>query len=239
MSPPVVLVHGGGFAASCWDLVVPLLDGDVLAVDLPGRGRHPADLAQITLGGGAASIVADVDEAGFDEVVLVGHSLAGCYLPGAIGLLGDRVRHAVFVAATVPAHGHSSLDMLDEGIRALAEEAMAAETTAGRMDPELARIVFGNDMDEDQFAFMVERMVPEGTSVIAEPVDLTPLRSGGLGRTWLRPLQDAIVEPAKQLEFAGHVGDCAVVDIDAAHMCMISRPEATAAALRDVLAAVG
>jgi pimeloyl-ACP methyl ester carboxylesterase len=36
---PLVLVHGGSFAASCWDLVVPLLDGPVLAVDLPGRGR--------------------------------------------------------------------------------------------------------------------------------------------------------------------------------------------------------
>ena len=36
---PNVLVHGGGFAGSCWDLLVPELDAPTVAVDLPGRGR--------------------------------------------------------------------------------------------------------------------------------------------------------------------------------------------------------
>ena len=83
---PVVLVHGGGFAGSCWDLLLEHLDGPVLAVDLPGRGRHPAALDSVTLESAAASVVADIDAAGFDEVVLVGHSLAGCSMPAAIGL---------------------------------------------------------------------------------------------------------------------------------------------------------
>lgn len=34
----VVLVHGAGMGSSCWDRLVPLLDGPAVAVDLPGRG---------------------------------------------------------------------------------------------------------------------------------------------------------------------------------------------------------
>jgi len=74
---PLVLVHGGSFAASCWDLVVEQLGGPALAVDLPGRGTHPAPLATVTIETAAASVAADVDAAGFDDIVLVGHSLAG------------------------------------------------------------------------------------------------------------------------------------------------------------------
>ena len=37
---PFVLVHGGGMNGSCWNRLVPLLDGEVVVVDLPGRGAR-------------------------------------------------------------------------------------------------------------------------------------------------------------------------------------------------------
>ena len=117
---PLVLVHGGGFDRRCWDLLLPHLAGPVIAVDLPGRGRHPAPLASVTFADCARAVVEDIDEAGFDEIVLVGHSLAGCSMPATIGLLGDRVRHTVFVACTVPEDGASAIDTLDPEIRAVA-----------------------------------------------------------------------------------------------------------------------
>ena len=40
-----VLIHGGHQGSWFWERVTPLLDGSALAVDLPGRGRHPADLS--------------------------------------------------------------------------------------------------------------------------------------------------------------------------------------------------
>lgn len=218
---PIVLIHGGGFAASCWDALHAHLVGPVLAVDLPGRGRHPADLQTVCVATAAASIVADIDEAGFDEVMLVGHSLAGSSMPATIGLLGQRVRHAVFVAATVPEDGTSGLDTLPEDIRGMALEA-ARTGGSGVLDSELARVLFGNDLNEEQFAWMQQRMVPEGLRLTTDPVDLSPLRSE-FPRTWIRTLQDVIVPPERQLRFAGNVGDCPVVDLDSGHMCMISQ----------------
>jgi pimeloyl-ACP methyl ester carboxylesterase len=41
---PIVLIHGGANDSRCWDLLLPLLGGPALAVDLPGRGAHPAEL---------------------------------------------------------------------------------------------------------------------------------------------------------------------------------------------------
>ncbi len=228
---PVVLVHGGGFGASCWDLLLEHLTGPVLAVDLPGRGAHPAPLEDVTLASAAASVAADVAAAGFDEIVLVGHSLAGCSMPATIGLLGPRVVQAVFVAATVPEDGRSAFDTLDPEIQALAQGADAG--AGGVLDAGIARLIFGNDLDDAQFAWCQERMVAEAPALTMGPVALAPLRSA-MPRTWIRPLRDAIVAPEKQLRFAGNVGHCPVVDLDAGHMCMISKPAELAAILDDI-----
>jgi pimeloyl-ACP methyl ester carboxylesterase len=229
----IVLVHGGGFASSCWDLLVEHLEGPVLAVDLPGRGAHPVPLESVTIGTAAASVAADVDRAGFDEIVLVGHSLAGCSLPATIGLLGDRVHHAVFVACTVPEDGQSSFDTLSPDIKARAQAA-SDDNEPGVLSPDLARRLFGNDLDDDQFAWCHERMVPEALNLVTEPVDLSPLHTSQPQRTWVRTLRDAIVDPVEQLQFANNVGDCKVIDLDAGHMCMISKPADLAQILNDI-----
>ena len=58
----VVLIHGGGTTARFWDRMTPYLDTEPLAVDLPGRGAHPADLATLTVAVEVASVVADIEE---------------------------------------------------------------------------------------------------------------------------------------------------------------------------------
>ena len=232
---PLVLIHGGGFGGKCWERMLPFVDGPVIAVDLPGRGAHPADLRAVTIADCARSIVEDIDAAGFSDVVLAGHSLAGCTMTGAVPLLGDRVRHVVFIGATVPPHGSSSFDTLDAEIQDLARGAM--ESTAETMDPAMATAVFGNDLDEEQISWMLDQLVPEAPKLIFEPVDLAPLQD--VPCTWVRTLHDLIVVPAKQDQFAAGIpGGCDFVDIDAAHMCMISKPEETAAILNEIAARV-
>lgn len=231
---PIVLIHGGGLDSRCWERLAPHLAGPVLAVDLPGRGAHPAPLASVTFADCAASVRADVDRAGFDELVLAGHSLAGCSMPAMIGALGERVRHAVFIACTVPEDGRSAFDTLDPEIQEMI-------TAAGQpveprpMDPGMAKVVFGPDLDDEQFAWCSERLVAEAPRLTADPVDLSPLQAP-VARTWVRTLHDLIVAPAKQSRFAANVGDCPVIDMDAGHMCMVSRPEALAGILNGLAA---
>ncbi len=232
---PIVLVHGGGLDRRCWDRLLPHLDRPVLSVDLPGRGAHPATFDAVSLETCAVSVVEDIDAAGFDDVVLVGHSLAGCSMPGTIARLGERVRHAVFVACTVPETGQSAFDTLDPEIQAMIREA-GAPVEPRPMDPAMARIVLGDDLSEEQFGWCVARLVPEAPRLTTDPVDLSPLRTA-MPRLWVRTVHDAIVPAAKQLRFAQNVGECPVVDLDAGHMCMVSQPAALAAVLNGVAAA--
>ena len=235
---PIVLVHGGGLDGRCWDRTRALLSAPSIAVDLPGRGAHPADLRSVTFADCAASVRADIDAAGFQDVVLAGHSLAGCSMPSMIGLLGDRVRHAVFVACTVPESGKSAFDTLEPEVQAMARAGAAAmaETEPRTMDGELAKIVLGNDLTDEQLDFCLERLVPEAVGLSESPVDLAPLRPE-LPSTWVRTLQDMIIAADKQLRFAANVGpDCRVIDLDAGHMCMVGQPERTAEILDEIAA---
>src|SRR3954466_14329700 len=84
--PALVLVHGGAHAGDCWDLAVEEIrrlepDLKVLAVDLPGRRDKPGDLRAVSISDWVDSIVSDIDETGFDHVVLVAHSLGGVSVP--------------------------------------------------------------------------------------------------------------------------------------------------------------
>jgi pimeloyl-ACP methyl ester carboxylesterase len=231
---PLVLVHGSGFSSTCWDLVVPHLAGPVLAVDLPGRGAHPAELATVTLADCAASVASDVDAAGFDEIVLVGHSLGGCSMPGIVGRLGARVRHAVFVACAVPAHGRSCIDTLPPQLQALAAE-HGEDRQLDVLDEATAKHQFGNDLDDEQLAWCIERMVPEAPLLARQPVDLSALRSP-LPRTWVRTSADMVLTREQQAEFAANVGNCPIVDLDAGHMVMISQPKTLAGVLNAIAA---
>jgi hypothetical protein len=80
---------------------------------------------------------------------------------------------------------------------------------------------------------MCERLVPEAPALVTGTVDLTPLESA-MPRTWVRTLQDAIIDPEKQLRFARNAGDCESVDIDTGHMCMVSTPDELAAILSEI-----
>lgn len=231
---PIVLIHGGGLDNRCWDRLVPHIAGSVLAVDLPGRGNHPAALDLVCFDDCAASVRSDIDAAGFDSVVLVGHSLAGCSLPAMVARLGERVRAVVFVACTVPEDGRSAFDTLDPDIQSMIRDA-GEPLESRQMDPSLAKVVLGNDLDDEQFDWCAERLVPEAPRLSTDPVDLSPLRAP-TPYTWVRTLQDLIVPRDKQLRFAQNVGDCPIEDIDAGHMCMVSRPAALAKILNRVAA---
>jgi pimeloyl-ACP methyl ester carboxylesterase len=229
-----VLVHGGGFAGSCWDPLLPLLDAPVRAVDLPGRGSHPASLADVHIADFVDAVVDEIVGNDLHEVVLVGHSLAGVTLPGVADRIPDRLRRVVFVSCVVPSDGQSVIDVmqsLSPAVRAVAEQT-AGEVTSGdgTLDARLAAAMFCNDMDDEQRAFTLAHLVPEAVQVITEAVSLAGFDQA-VPRTYVRLLRDASIVLEVQDQMIDNLGAAEVSDLDAGHMAMISRPKKLAALL--------
>lgn len=227
----IVLIHGGSFAASCWDLLLPHLDEPAVAVDLPGRGSRARPLAGLTIADSVDAVVDEIESRNLRDVVLVGHSMAGITMPGVAERIPERLARLVFIACTVPADGQSSLDTLDPEIRALAQQ-NAQRPEGGKMDDDMAIAMFCNDMNDDQIRATLNRMVPEAVHLVLARVSLAGLRNE-IPRTWIRTERDLIVPPERQDLFAQRTRST-VVPIDAAHMAMISQPAALARVLLDL-----
>jgi surfactin synthase thioesterase subunit len=48
----------------------------VLALDMPGRRNKPGDLREMTIADRVDSLVGDIESAGLEDIVIVGHSMA-------------------------------------------------------------------------------------------------------------------------------------------------------------------
>ena len=110
-----MLVHGGMCTSRCWDPVVAHLAMPVVAVDLPGRGSRPADLATVTLDDCVQAVIDSADQAGFERFVLVGHSLGGVTITETAWRHPQRVSQLIYVGALVPAPAANMAIVMTDG----------------------------------------------------------------------------------------------------------------------------
>ncbi len=235
MAPlPLVLIHGGGFSASCWDPTIPHLADPVLAIDLPGRGRHPTPLVGLTIDDFADSALADIDEAGLDRVILVGHSMAGVTMPGLAARLGDRCAGIIFVACTVPPDGGTIIDTLPSDFQDTVRATIAAavDKEPDILDPDRAFEIFGNGLTGAMWTMCLRMMTREVPGISMETVDISPYY-GVERKMWVLCTDDAICLPDNQRRFAGYARTD-IVELDASHMAMIQRPVQLAATLEAI-----
>lgn len=229
MQPPtvdgVILVHGGTCAANIWDEVMPLLPFPAVAVDLPGRGSNPADLAAVTLADCVATVLAAADAAGFGEIALVGHSLGGVTITETAFLHPDRVRSAIYLGAIIPTPERSAAQLM-----------LGADAPSGvmrRMPEEVSKPLFGNDLDEEGWASVAARLVDDAQAIMNARVSGMPL---AVHRVYIGLTDDVPVPPALVDMMIDALGpDVDRRTIEAGHMVMNSRPDALAAMLDEVV----
>lgn len=226
----LVLLHGAFHSAACWAPTVTELerrapDLVVLAVDLPGRGRTPADLRSVTLAACVDHVVAEVDRSGFDRVVVVAHSLGGLTAPSVAARLGaDRVARLVLIAATIPPEGTSDLDLLPQPARWVMARLLRPGRVRRPPSRALARLFFCNGMSSEQRQLVYSQLVPESTNLFTEPVDRSGLPDA-IPRTWILTRRDRSMLPAKQRAAMRNLGRIdEVIELDTCHDAMVSEP---------------
>ena len=188
--PALVLVHGGAHAADCWDLTVDEIhwlapDLNVLAVDLPGRRGKRGDLSAVTIKDCVESVIADIEDAGLDDVVVCGHSLGGVTVPGVVAKLGTpRVLEMILAAAFLPPQGASVLDSLGGPLGWYARRAAGARRSPVVMPRIAARLAFCNGMPTSQREFVLSRICGESIHLVTEKVDRSELPDD-VSWTWI------------------------------------------------------
>jgi pimeloyl-ACP methyl ester carboxylesterase len=169
--------------------------------------------------------VRQIDEAGLDAVVLVGHSLAGAILPGVAMRLGSgRVLRLVFLTCAVPPEGGSVVDVLRGPLRAIAAVA-ARRRSPTRLPAFVALAAFANGMNREQRRVVAGSLCPEAGWLMAEPVTREGL-DATTPRSWILTRKDRGLSPAQQhrsIDNLGGVDEC--IQLDAPHDAMVSHPD--------------
>lgn len=204
----------------------------VLAVDLPGHGTTPGDLDRVTAADRVDSVVADIDRAGLDHVVVVGHSMAGLTVPGVVTKLGSsRVQEMILAAAFVPPQGCAITDTLSGPLAWYVRRAARAGTPPAVMSATLARWTFWNGMTSEQRNFALSRLHPESVRVAVEIADRSGLPDD-VPRTWIMTMRDRALSQRSQRKSITALGGVdRVIAMDACHDVMISEPGRLAAIL--------
>ncbi len=229
-----VLVHGGGHGAWCWERMLPHLELPALAVDLPGHGARGGGFLGHSSGRYADDVVAQIRASGIDDVILVGPSMAGLVIPAVAARIADTVTRLVFISCGIPPEGMSHTDAQPHDVQPqlrAALEAAIRDGDGGNVIPEAAaRAYFCNDMDDEQTRFVLDHLKPVAAPILLEKVSRRDMPRH-IPRTWVRLLSDDAVTPERAAQSIEWLGGAEVVDLDAGHDAMISRPKELAGIL--------
>jgi pimeloyl-ACP methyl ester carboxylesterase len=234
--PTLVLVHGGGMAADSWELTFEEIhrlapELTVLALDMPGRRNKPGDLREMTIADYVASLVGDIESAGVDDIVIVGHSMGGMMLPGVITKLGAaRVREMIFAAAFLPPEGTSIVDSSPWLIARVARR--IAKKNVPSVTPKwLVRFGYMNGVPSRRRRFMTGKLYAESLRILTEKVSRRGMPDE-VPRTWILTRRDRALAPKLQRKYIEALGGVStLVEMDTCHFMMISEPERLASIL--------
>jgi len=229
--PAFVFIHGGKFDGRCWQPTIEEMQRRspqlrYLAANLPGRQGIPADMRTLTIAECVDAVVGQIEQAGFDYVILVGHSLAGIVIPGVVARLGARrVHEIVLLACNVPPDGKNVVSTLIPPVR------FFARMNIDRLPAWMARWMFCNGMTDQQRALSQSLLVPESPSIVHEPVDRSRMPTD-VPRTWILTLRDHVLAVEDQRRFIENLGGVdEVIELDTCHNAMISEPAGLASIL--------
>lgn len=113
---PIILVHGAWCDHRTWDNVARLLrkaGREVIALDLPGHGADQTPPESVGLSDYASQVAGALKE--FGPSLLVGHSMGGMAISAAAELVPHLVTKLAYVAAFLPQHDQSLLDLMMQG----------------------------------------------------------------------------------------------------------------------------
>jgi len=226
----IILIPGLWLTARSWDDVVPRLEEaghTAHPLTLPGMESVEADRSEVTRQQHVDAVVAAVDEAPGDQVLLVGHSMGGVLAWAAAAARIDRVAGVVFLASEpgVPDRSDSMFPVDGADVPLPEWDLFDAEMVEDLDDDLRARIRAGSVPSPvhavtDGLEFGDERLYDLPVTMVTAEYDTAQLREwidGGMSGT----------------EEMARLRNAAWVDLHSGHWPQYSRVDDTARVILD------
>lgn len=229
---PVVLVHGAWHGGWCWDPFLPYLTARGLAPhapDLPGHGKNPSPMKDITLDSYAECVV-DVLDSLDEPAILVGHSMGGPTISEAAERRPDKVKYLVYVAALMVPDGVPVAQRMKEDTAAESGKyVQRGEDGLSLIMPEDGlRAATYQGMNEDQIQWALGQLVSEAIAPMTTPVHLTADNFGRVPRSYVECTEDKAISIAMQRRMQEDLPCDPVLTLDCGHMAPWVEPDRVA-----------
>jgi pimeloyl-ACP methyl ester carboxylesterase len=219
------LVHGGGLGAWCWELLLPELKArshHAVTVDLPLENQS-AGAAHF-----AEAVLAAFDE--IDDLILVGHSLAGLIVP----LVAEQrpVKRLIFIHALLPRPGQSVAEQIRGEPDMFNPEMFTAKAPFWE-DEAVANLFLFHDCPPEVAHNAFRRLRPESGALASE---VTPLQAWpDAPRSYVVCTEDRTATPVWARRAARERLGVEPIEIPGGHCPFLSRPKQLAEALNQCI----
>lgn len=235
-----VLVHGAGHGSWCWYKVQHLLEKAghrVTSIDLAGGGSSTIDPNTIlSFHDYTMPLIEFLSQLSIsDKVVLVGHSAGGLSLTYATHLFSDKIRVAIYIAATMLPAGFCSEEDVQMGVPQLFEEYEFQYGLGSHNPPTTAMVRKGVQQDLLYQLSPVEDVAL--ASMLLRPAPCLAFKTarfdgpaeGGVERVprvYIKTLQDRVLKSEQQEAMIKRWPPNSVLCLDADHSPFFSAPRA-------------
>ena len=221
-------MHGAFVGAWSWEPLVGPLEAaghTVETFDLPGSGEDRTALAEVTLDA-YAERVCDVVGARPEPAVVVASSMGGMAATEAVARCPARVASLIYVAAFLPQHGQSLLDLtrLPEGSddQVQANLVVEGEPPVATMPADAARPAIYGCCSDEVAAWAIERRGPQAVAPFGEPATIPEGVFDDIPRSYVLCRRDRAIPPALQRLMLERAGCTEVVELDTDHVPHLS-----------------
>jgi pimeloyl-ACP methyl ester carboxylesterase len=214
-----LLIHGGAQGSWCWEKVIPRLKEsagtrEVFASDLCSDAQAALNKPkpEVTNSDYVEGVLRKIHDMRQQDIVIVGHSMAGITIPEVCHRAEARIKHVVYVTASNPLVGQSIADLMQHPLSPLSRNVDFDE-------------MFCSDLDEDSANWLKSNLQDDPPLPFTDKVEYCALPRG-MPSTYILCMKDRALPVQYQREQAANAQVDEVIELDAGHSAFASQPEA-------------
>ncbi|CAB4312336.1 unnamed protein product [Prunus armeniaca] len=250
----LVLIHGIGHGAWCWYKIRCLLEASgykVTCLDLKGAGIDQSDPNTIlTFQDYNKPLINFLSNLPLDEkVVLVGHSVGGMSLTDAIHRFANKIRMAIYVAATMLEHGFSTPQDFKDGKPDLSAFGNVVKFIYGLGPDQPPTSAIMKENFQHQILYQMSPLEDSTlASMLLRPGPMLALQGAQFERTadaadcvprvYIKTMQDHVIKPEQQDAMIKRWPPSQVFVLDSDHSPFFSTPTVLFGLLVKALASI-